>query len=87
MPNTKSAERRVRSNSIRAASNRGLKSRLARLEKGYRSLVVAGKKAEAVAALRGVASALDKAAKTGVIHRATADRKKSRLSVLANAVK
>jgi small subunit ribosomal protein S20 len=40
-----------------------------------------GKKDEASAALRVITSAFDKAAKTGVVHRATADRKKSRLAL------
>jgi ribosomal protein S20 len=50
-------------------------------------VVAEGKKPEAADALRAVTSALDKAAKSGVIHSATASRKKSRLSVRLNALK
>ncbi|MBI3414005.1 MAG: 30S ribosomal protein S20 [Verrucomicrobia bacterium] len=87
MPNTKSAERRVRSNARKRLRNRAVKSRLHTLEKKYAELVVAKKKDEAAVALRLVASAFDKAAKSGVIHKGRADRKKSRLSLRLNAIK
>ncbi len=48
---------------------------------GYADLLKAGKKDEAGVAFRGLSSAFDKAAKRGVIHKASANRKKSRLSV------
>ena len=79
MPNTKSAERRMRSNARKQARNRSAKSRLHTLERNYLELISAGKKDEAAKALPGVNAAFDKAAKTGVIHRAMASRKKSRL--------
>ncbi|HYG23003.1 MAG TPA: 30S ribosomal protein S20 [Verrucomicrobiae bacterium] len=85
MPNTKSAERRMRSSARKNLQNRRVKSRLHTLEKNYLALVTAGKKEDAAKALRSVASAFDKAAKTGVVHKGTADRKKSRLSVRLNA--
>ena len=87
MPNTKSAERRMRNSARKRLHNRSIKSRLHTLEKKYLTLVGAGKKREATEALRDISSAFDKAAKTGVVHKATADRKKSRLSVRLNAVK
>lgn len=80
MPNTKSAEKRTRSSARKQANNQSAKSRLHSLEKAYVGLVAAGKKDEAATALRQVTSAFDKAAKTGVIHRGRADRKKSRLN-------
>lgn len=80
MPNTKSAERRTRSSSRRRLINRRSKSRLHTLERNFLSLVKADRKTEAATALREVISAFDKAAKTGVVHKATADRKKSRLT-------
>jgi len=86
MPNTKSAERRMRSSARKQARNRSTKSRLHTLERNYLQLVGAGNKDEAAKALPAVSSAFDKAAKAGVIHRATADRKKSRLALrLAHA--
>ena len=81
MPNTKSAKRRMRSSARKQAQNRSARSRLHTLEKNYLQLLGAGKKEEAAQALPGVTSAFDKASKTGVIHRATADRKKSRLTL------
>lgn len=80
MPRTASAARRVRSSARRAARNRSVKSRLKTLEKHYRHALAEKRKDDATTALRTVISALDKAAKTGVIHRGTADRKKSRLA-------
>jgi small subunit ribosomal protein S20 len=87
MPNTKSAERRMRSNARKETHNRSVKSRLKTLEKTYASLVTEGKKEEASSALRSVTSAFDKAAKTGVVHPSTASRKKSRLTSRLSALK
>jgi small subunit ribosomal protein S20 len=81
MPNTKSAERRMRNSARKRSNNRSAKSRLHTLERSYLSLLDAGKKEEAAQALRAVTSAFDKAAKTGAVHRANADRKKSRLAL------
>jgi small subunit ribosomal protein S20 len=81
MPNTKSAERRARNSARKQMKNRSVKSRLHSLERGYLQLLGAGKKDEATKALQGISSAFDKAVKAGVIHRATANRKKSRLAL------
>ena len=81
MPNTKSAERRMRNSARKQSHNRSMKSRLHTLERGYLELLGAGKKDDAAKALRTISSAFDKAAKSGVVHRATADRKKSRLAL------
>jgi len=87
MPNTKSAERRMRGNQRKHLHNRSIMSRLRKLEKNYRELLTAGKKDEAAKSYRDVASAFDKAAKSGAVHRATACRKKSRLAIALNRVK
>lgn len=81
MPNTKSAERRMRNSARKNARNRSTKTRLHTLEKRYLDLVTNGKKEDAAKALNVVTSAFDKAAKAGVVHQSTADRKKSRLAV------
>lgn len=81
MPNTKSAERRMRNSARKQLHNHSIKSRLHTLEKGYLKLLGAGRKDDATKALPQVASAYDKAAKAGVVHRATANRKKSRLAL------
>ena len=87
MPNTKSAERRARNSARKHDRNRATKSRLGTLEQKYESLVGAGKKDDAIAAFRLVSSAFDKAAKTGVLPKARANRKKSRLALRLNALK
>jgi small subunit ribosomal protein S20 len=87
MPNTKSAERRMRSSARRHRRNVAVKTRLRRLEKQYLRLVGEGKRDDAAAALRVLTSAFDKAAKTGVIHDRKADRKKSRLTLRLQALK
>ena len=81
MPNTKSAERRMRNSARKNLHNRSIKSRIHTLEKDYLELLSAGKKDDAAKQLRALSSAYDKAAKSGVVHRATADRKKSRLAL------
>ena len=81
MPNTKSAGRRMRGNERKHQHNRSVKSSLRGLEKDYRALLAAGKKDEAAKALPRVHSAYDKAVKSKVVTRATANRKKSRLAL------
>ena len=84
MPNTTSAERRMRNSQRKRLHNLSIKSSLRRLEKDYRALLASGKKDEAARLLPGVNSAFDKAVKFGVVPRPTANRKKSRLSVALN---
>ena len=81
MPNTKSAERRMRNSARKNLHNRSIASNLRRLEREFRAVVADGKKDEAVKLLPGVHSAYDKAVKSGVVKRPTANRKKSRLAV------
>ena len=80
MPNTRSAERRMRNSKRKRLHNRSIKSRLKSLERAYEDAVQSGKKEGASDAYRKLSSAFDKAAKSGVIHSRTANRKKSRLS-------
>ncbi len=87
MPNTKSAERRVRNSARKQVNNQSTVSRLKTLETKYEALLKVNKKEDAAAALKSVTSALDKAVKTGVLHRSTANRKKSRLTVGLNKLK
>lgn len=87
MPNTKSAERRVRNSARRQLINHRSLSRIKTLEGNYRSLLGKGDKAAVETALREVVSALDKAAKNGVIPKARADRKKSRLALVVKSAK
>ncbi len=68
----KAARRHVR--------NLRVKTRLKRLEKRYLDTLQSGPPEARLEALRQLQSALDKAAKSGVIHEAKARRKKSRLA-------
>ena len=74
----------MRNSARKQTRNSSVKSRLKNAEKGYLELLKAGKKDEAAAALSKVASYYDKAAKIGVVHSRTANRKKSRLSLRLN---
>ena len=80
MANTKSAAKQARASLRRRAHNKAIKSRLHTLERRFLAAIKASKADEAAAVLRTLFSALDKAAKTNVIHRNNADRKKSRLT-------
>jgi small subunit ribosomal protein S20 len=71
----------MRNSARKQLQNRSTKSRLHTLERNYVSLLGAGKKDDAKKALQDISSAFDKAAKAGVVHRATANRKKSRLAL------
>jgi small subunit ribosomal protein S20 len=87
MPNTKSAERRVRNSERKRLHNRSITSRLKTLERAYEATAKGGDKQKAGEAFRNLSSALDKAAKSGVIHKARANRKKSRLASALAAAK
>jgi len=82
MANTKSAAKRSRQSLARAGQNRGVRSRLRSLQKKSRG--AAKPDAEQI---RRLISALDKAAKRGIIHRNAADRRKSRLNALLSGKK
>ena len=77
----------MRNSARKRLHNRSIKSSLHQLEKKYVALLAAGKKEDATASFKAVSSAFDKAAKTGVIHKSMASRKKSRLSARLNAIK
>lgn len=77
----------MRGSARKQVHNQNTKSKLKTLEKRFLESLKAGKKDEAAKALQDATSGFDKAAKTGVIHSGTADRKKSRLSTRLAALK
>jgi small subunit ribosomal protein S20 len=77
LPNVKSAEKRMRTNEIRATRNRAFRSKLRTALKRVRS---AGSSADGAAALREASSLLDRAARKRIIHPNKAARAKSRLT-------
>ncbi len=78
MPNTASAKKRERQNVKRRLRNRLLVSRLRTQLRKFRA---AASPDEMAAQLSPAFSALDHAVTKGVLHRKTADRKKSRLAL------
>lgn len=77
MANIKSAAKRARQGEIRHARNSSVTSALKSGQKKLRAALAAGNLDEAKAEFVKVSSALDKAAKRGVIHKNSAARKKS----------
>ncbi len=77
----------MRNSARKQAKNRSIKSRLHTLERSYLELLGTDKKDDATKAFRTLTSAFDKAAKAGTVHRATANRKKSRLALRLAKVK
>jgi small subunit ribosomal protein S20 len=77
MANTKSAAKRARQNPRRTLRNRGVTTQLRSLTKRH---ATGGGKADD---MRALISALDKAAKRGIIHRNVAQRRKARLNKAA----
>ncbi len=77
---TSSAKKAIRVAKHRRVFNLRRKDTLRNAMKEVRGLIVAGKKKEAEAALAKAFQALDKSAKTNLIKKGTASRKKSRLA-------
>jgi small subunit ribosomal protein S20 len=77
MANTKSAAKRTRQNARRTLRNRSAITRLRTMQKRTRSSPKPDPNE-----VRSLISAIDKAAKRGIIHRNTAQRRKSRLNKL-----
>lgn len=77
MPNVKSAEKRMRTNAVRAARNRAFRSQLRTALKKVRG---AENQATGATALREATSLLDRAARKRIIHPNKAARAKSRLN-------
>jgi small subunit ribosomal protein S20 len=81
MANTKSAGKRARQTLKQSGHNRSVKTHLRRLQKQIRS-----SPEHTADQIRAAISAIDKAAKNGVIHRNAANRRKARLNkALASA--
>nr|BBH93739.1 30S ribosomal protein S20 [Thermogemmatispora argillosa] len=85
MPNTKSAEKRLRQERKRRLYNRSVKSSVKTAIKKARLAIASGLDAEA--AVRNAISTLDRAVKKGVLHPNNAARRKSRLMKLFNSAK
>jgi small subunit ribosomal protein S20 len=79
MANTKSAAKRARQTVTRTDANKRVTTTVKTQLRLIRVAVAAGKKSDALALLPKVSSALDKAVKTGRIHKNKANRHKGDL--------
>lgn len=86
MANHKSAIKRARQNEIRRIRNRSVKTRVKSVVKNVRQAATAGSCEALDVQLKDAQSAIDKAAKKGVVHKRTAARKVARLSKLTQSV-
>lgn len=88
MANTKSAAKSARQATRRRTRNAGVITAIKSQQKKVRKAIAGGDAGAARAEFQKLSSALDKAAKRGVIHRNVADRRKGRLNrALASAKK
>jgi len=76
MANTKSAGKRARQTTVRSLRNRSVLTRLRKMQKG----VSGGASKPEAKQVQAMISAIDKAAKRGIIHRNAAQRRKARLN-------
>lgn len=80
MANIASAQKRIRQTERRTARNKARKSRVHSFIRKVEEAIGAGKKDEAVAALRAAQPEMQRASTKGVVHANTVARKISRLS-------
>lgn len=78
MAHTKSAQKRIRQTEVRTERNRAAKSRIRTLRKNFLTAVTSGDKTAATAAASILSSAVDKAAKSNLIHKNKAANIKSK---------
>lgn len=81
MPNHKSAEKRVRQNEKRRVINRNNQSSLRTQIKKLRTTLTGGVSEQSRELLAPTVSMIDKAVNKGILHKNTAARYKSRLTV------
>jgi small subunit ribosomal protein S20 len=79
LANIKSAIKRIRSSNRRAARNKTVRTHARSAVRTAREAIAAGEVKDMAVAVNAAASALDKAAIKGVVHKRNASRRKSRL--------
>jgi len=84
MANHKSAKKRIRQNKKRYLRNKSFLSSLRTEIKKFSTLVSDGKGEEASKFLASIHKIIDKSATKGLIHKKTAGRKKSKLTISLN---
>ncbi len=83
MANIKSAKKRIDVIDRQTAENKSYKTKIATYIKKYKSAVDNGEKESAATLLSEVFSLVDSAVSKGILQKATANRKKARLSTYA----
>ena len=86
MANHKSALKRNRQDKVRNARNTHIRTTMRTYVKKVRNAVAEGNQEDAKTFLEQAVPYIDKAATKGVIHKATASRKISRLNKLVNSL-
>jgi len=79
LANIKSAQKRIRSSKRRTIRNKVARTRARSAVRDARLAIGAGDASQMEQSVRAAASALDKAAEKGIIHKRNAARRKSRL--------
>jgi small subunit ribosomal protein S20 len=85
MANTKSAIKAARKTARLTVRNKAVKTRLKTLHKKLDAAIKSGKPEDAKVAAQQYASAMDRATKSGVVHRNAASRAKSHAAKYAQA--
>ena len=84
MPNIKSSKKDVIQSKIAYEKNKADKSALKTAIKKFEAALVAGEKAAAEVAYKNAIQAVDKAVTKGILHKNTAARKKSSMTLQLN---
>jgi small subunit ribosomal protein S20 len=87
LPQRRTAIKELRKNRKHHMHNQDLKTELKHTLKSFMTTVESKNKSEAATQLKTVFKKLDKAAKRNIMHKKTADRRKSKFSRLALAIK
>lgn len=84
MPNIKSAKKRVELSKVAYENNKSAKSALKTVIKKFEASLEGGNRAAAEAAYKTAVTAVDKAVGKGLLHKNTAARKKSSMTLRLN---
>jgi small subunit ribosomal protein S20 len=86
VPNIKSAKKRVELSKVQNERNRMEKSALKTTIKKFDAAVASGDREQAAAAYQAAVKAIDKGVTKGILHKNTAARKKSSVTLKLNAM-
>jgi small subunit ribosomal protein S20 len=87
LPQRRTAIKELRKNRTHHLHNQDLKTELKKTLKSFMTTIESKNKSEAETQLKTVFKKLDKAAKRNIMHKKTADRRKSKFSRMTLAIK